>query len=156
MRLPVGTVIYILHSINSRCQHLGLDKIEQLTHASLESLADDFERKYTRNLVKDRRFGMLFNLIDYRHLYNDSTSFKLLWGALLNHKSSHDISENTILWRGFRQVTTPTTTSREVFPFISYYNSKEDGTTAFSFAWRLFRHESSPNGSKFWLFFIPF
>ena len=146
----------ILQSINAKCKLLGLDQIEQLTHASLESLADDFERKYTRSLVKDRKFGMLLNLVGYRHLHDDSTSFKLLWGALLNHKSSQDISENTILWRGFRQVTTPTTTSREIFPFISYYNSKEDDTTTFAFAWRLFRHESSPNGSKLWLFFIPF
>ena len=141
--------------INDKCQLLGLEPIDQLTHESLDALANDLELKYPRSLVKDPSFGMFLDIIDYER-EDDKTTFKLLWGALSRHESSPELTEDTILWRAFRQVTTPTTTSREIFPFISYYHDKKEDATVFSFAWRLFRRETSPEGDKLWLFFIPF
>ena len=142
--------------INEKCQHLGLAPLEQLTYENLDVLANDFERKYPRSLVKNHSLGMLLDLIDYEQYYDSGTSFKLLWGALFRRESSPEMTESSFLWRAFRQVTTPTTTSREIFPFISYYHDQKDDSTVFSFAWRLFRRETSPQGNKLWLFFIPF
>ena len=142
--------------INEMCQHLELEPLDQLTLENLDTLANDFASKYPRSLVKNHSFGMLLDLIDYEQYYDSGTSFKLLWGALFRRESYQEMTESSVLWRAFRQVTTPTTTSREIFPFISYYHDEEDDSTVFSFAWRLFRRETSPEGNKLWLFFIPF
>ena len=145
-----------LQSINEQCQKLGLEPLDQLTHKKLDALADSFAHKYPRSLTYDRSFGMLLDILKYKQNDIRSTSFKLLWGALLSRETSPEATESTFLWRGFRQFTTPDTTSREIFPFISYYHNKKDNATDFSFAWRLFRRETSPDGNKLWFFFIPF
>ena len=141
--------------INRGCVQLDLEPLQQVTHESLDALAEKLERKYPRSILHDCGFGTLCDIIDYERTA-DTTKFKLLWGALFRHEASSTGSEDAFLWRVFRQAITPATTSREIFPFISYYHNKEDNTTVASFAWRLFRRETSPDGNKLWLFFIPF
>ncbi len=144
-----------LQAINAWCQKLELPQLEQLSLESLDALAKNLQLKYPKHLVKNRNFGMLCNLVDYRK-HGLHRSFRLLWGTLFQRKASPDKIETSVLWRGFRQVTTPTTYSCDVFPFISYYSNEEEQTTVSSFAWRLFRRETSPQGNKLWLFFLPF
>lgn len=141
--------------INEMCQKLALPPIEQLSHESLETLEKELECKYPKSNIQNRSFGMLLDLLDYRKNDRGST-FSLIWGTLFKRKTSPMQNETSVLWRGFRQVSTPTQSSCEVFPFISYYNNQEDQTTVSAFAWRFFRRETSPDGNKLWLFFIPF
>ncbi len=142
--------------IQSKCQLLGLEPPSQWTHDSLDALVNALVRKYPCSLIKSHHVGLLLDMIDYERFTNGNTSFELLWGALYRHDSSPNMTVNSFLWRGFRQVTTPTETSRDIFPFISYYHDQKDNTTVTSFGWRLFRRETSPAGNKLWLFFIPF
>ena len=137
------------------CRKLDLAPPGALTHESLFALAQELESRHPLQRVQNRHVGMLLNLVDYRKELDES-SFKLLWGSLFSHKAMQGKTETTVLWRGFRQVTTPTQSSREVFPFISCYRNREDNTSVSSFAWRLYRRETSPKGNRLWLFFIPF
>ena len=141
--------------INEICQKLGLEPLNQLTYESIDTLSDSLEHKYSPHSIPNRRFGMLLNLVDYKET-DDSSTFSLLWGSLFKRKMSPMENETTVLWRGFRQVTTPNQSNCEIFPFISYYNNQKEQTTVSAFAWRLYRRETSPAGNKLWLFFIPF
>ncbi len=145
---------YIL-DINELCDDLDLEPPAEMTVGNLDDLASRLELKYPRTTIRNRSFGMLLDLVDYEKLDGNS-SFKLLWGTLFKREASPAKTETSVLWRGFRQVTTPTAKSREIFPFITYYSNQEDQTTVSSFGWRLFRRETSPEGNKLWLFFIPF
>ena len=142
-------------SINESCQKLGLAQLGQMSHESLDALAKELELKYPKSLIQNRSFGMLLDLVDYRK-NGANSSFSLIWGTLFKRKTSPEKNETSVLWRGFRQVTTANQSSREIFPFISYYSNQEEQTTVSAFAWRLFRRETSPDGNKLWLFFIPF
>ncbi|MBR6373665.1 MAG: hypothetical protein IKS20_10825, partial [Victivallales bacterium] len=134
-------------SINEMCQKLALPPIERICNESLETLEKELECKYPKSNIQNRSFGMLLDLLDYRK--NDrGTTFSLIWGTLFKRKTSPMKNETSVLWRGFRQVTTPTQSSCEVFPFISYYNNQEEQTTVSAFAWRFFRRETSPDGNK--------
>ncbi len=144
-----------LRELNELCQELELEPLPQLTRESLDTLEQDLLRKYPMTRREKRSFGMLLDLVDYER-DDEKTDFRLLWGALFRSKQEHDRSETSFLWRGYRKVATPKYTSLHVFPFISRYENHEQHTTVSSFGWRLFRRETSPQGSKLWLFFIPF
>ncbi len=83
---------------------------------------------------------------------------KSLWGLLYDHTEKMADNTETLgilgyLYRYNRYA--DGSTSRTVFPFISYEDNVPEETTSVSFLYKLFRHEKTPEGRNIWLFWIP-
>ncbi len=101
----------------------------------------------------------LFGLPYVRKTQRDGSYVaKSLWGLLYDHTEKTTDNTETLgilgyLYRYNRYA--DGSTARTVFPFITYENNVPEETSSISFLYKLFRHESTPEGSNIWLFWIP-